>query len=243
MKMMKKNLSLFVLFFLVILSPLAVSALGLGVPHQFYGTVTYNDQPANNFEISAYVNGDKVGTTFADNGKYGYDIVFFVKDSEGTFEGETIEFYINGIDTGITAIFVNGGSTELNLYGTGPSEPVTPVIPPTTPPTGGSGGGGGGGGTSYSSSSSSDNGDDDVVTSSTSSTSGGAVETPENKNSASVVSKTSPFATARSGFAAATGALIIEAFTKPDTLILIIGIVLLTGLIVGRVIVRKKYGK
>ncbi|MFH1607857.1 MAG: hypothetical protein ABIA78_01865 [archaeon] len=133
------------LFFVFILSLTFVMAFGPGVPHQFYGDVSYNGAPApNGVSVVAKIDGVViVATTTSLEGKYGYNPLFLITDPEGTYEGKTIEFYVKDINTGSTAIFENGGSTQLNLAVT--------VTSPTTPPSSGgdsSGGGGGGGGSS-----------------------------------------------------------------------------------------------
>jgi len=78
-------------------------------PHRFKGFVI--DQTgeliADNSNVSAVVNGVYYNTTTKD-GKYGYTLLteeFLVEGSEG----DTIYFYINGIQTSQTTIFTQGG--------------------------------------------------------------------------------------------------------------------------------------
>lgn len=114
-----------------------------GIPHQFYGSVTYNGAPApNGVSVVAKINNVEVASTTTKDGKYGYNPVFYVEDPNNDRErkGETINFFVNGIDTGVTAIFQNSASTRLDFSVTGPA------IGGETPPSGGGGGGGGFGG-------------------------------------------------------------------------------------------------
>jgi len=100
-----------------------VSAAGTlaypGVPNQFYGTVSFgNDkQPApDGTLVEAKIDGKIVATCPVKDGKYGYNpILCFVTDPEGTRQGETIHFYINGIDTNVTSTFENGASKKLDF--------------------------------------------------------------------------------------------------------------------------------
>jgi hypothetical protein len=113
-----------------------------GIPHQFYGFVTYNGQPApDGLSVVAKIKGVEVASTTTYGGKYGYTPIFYVADTDPpSRSGSTINFFVNGIDTGKTAIFQNGGRTQLDLTATGPS------IVTTTPTQSSSNGGGGGGG-------------------------------------------------------------------------------------------------
>ena len=115
-----------------------------GIPHQFYGSVTYNGQSApDGLSVVAKINGVEVASTTTSGGKYGYSPVFYVDDPNNIRAGDTVNLFVNGIDTGQSETFKNGGRTELDLTATGPS------VGPTTPTgesTGDGGGGGGGGG-------------------------------------------------------------------------------------------------
>ena len=131
---MSKKLLLLVFFF----SLPFVLAQGLDYPHHFYGDAIYNNVAApNGMVIDAYIDGAKIQSTTVLNGQY----IFLVKDNEGIYEGKTITFYLNGINTGRTAVFENGESTKLDLSATGST------TPPVDTGNGGGGGGGGGGGT------------------------------------------------------------------------------------------------
>jgi len=103
-------------------------------PHAFYGSVTWNGSPApDGTKVSAKIDGVEVASTTTKNGKYGYDPIFYVEDPHGDRSGSIISFFVNDIDTGKTAIFVNGDVTHLDLSASGGT-------------TGGGTGGGGGGG-------------------------------------------------------------------------------------------------
>ena len=93
----------------------------IGVPHQFYGTVTSNGNPAPaGLLIVAKIDGNDVGGTVTIEGKYGLipGEIFYVEDPNGDRQGETIEFYVSDILAGEWT-FSNGNSTELNLSVTG----------------------------------------------------------------------------------------------------------------------------
>jgi hypothetical protein len=112
-----------------------------GIPHQFYGSVTYNGQSApDGLSVVAKINGVEVASTTTSGGRYGYSPIFYVEDPMSDRSGKTINFFVNGVDTGQTAVFQNGGITRLDLTTTGPS------VVTTTPTQISSGDGGGGDG-------------------------------------------------------------------------------------------------
>jgi len=155
------------ILFLIFLSSLVFAVPG--IPHQFYGTVTVNGNPAHGASIVAKVakiNSVEVASTLSSNGTYGYyPNVFFIQDPNSTNAGKKIEFFLNATKVA-EAPFENGASTLLALS-IGTSTAVCgdatcnasencstcpgdcgqcppPVNPPTN--TGGGGGGAGGGG-------------------------------------------------------------------------------------------------
>ena len=88
-----------------------------GVPHQFYGEVKINGNPApDGVEIAVYDADDNkyVAGTFTKEGKYGYKPIFYVPDPDGDREGHTLEFYVAGVKA-TEYIFENGMSTKLDL--------------------------------------------------------------------------------------------------------------------------------
>ena len=103
-------------------------------PNQFYGTVTINGQPAPDGSIvTAKINGAEVASTVTKNGKYGYEPIFYISDTDPpSRSGATINFFVNGIDSGKSASFCNGCVDRLDLS-------------VTQQTTGGNAGGGGGG--------------------------------------------------------------------------------------------------
>ena len=87
-------------------------------PHWFYGSVNINGSPApDGTTVTARINGIDVASTTTSGGKYGYvNPLFYVPDTDpSTRPGETISFFVNGVDTGQTAIFLTGGYTKLDL--------------------------------------------------------------------------------------------------------------------------------
>ncbi len=113
------------IFGLILISSLVLAVPGM--PHQFYGSVTYNGQPApDGTSIVAKINGIEVVSTTASEGKYGYSPIFYVPDTDpSSRSGSTINFFVNGIDTGQTAIFQIGGITKLDLTATDSSVVTT----------------------------------------------------------------------------------------------------------------------
>lgn len=110
-----------------------------GIPNAFYGTVTWNGSPASDgtTTVTAKINGVQVASGTTSGGKYGYPIGFFyVDDPNSDRSGKTINFFVNGVDTGQTALFYTGAVTQLDLFASGG----------TTSGGSSSGGGGGGGG-------------------------------------------------------------------------------------------------
>ncbi len=128
-----KTKILFLVSFFIVFTVMSVSAQLL-MPHQFYGTATFNGAAYEGIKVEAYYGNSVIKTTFSQSGGF-YNLK--VPDPDDIKERETIKFYLNGVDTGQTYNFFNGESTKLDLSATG--------APPSQPPTGGSGGGGGGG--------------------------------------------------------------------------------------------------
>lgn len=131
-----KNVTLFaVLILSIVLLSGAVAALTPGLPHQFFGTVAINGAPAPDGTIvSARIDGAEVKNVPTANGKYGLvPGIFYVDDFNHNREGNLIQFFVNGVDSGATSYFANGKSTELNLA-------ITVAVAAPQP----SGGGGGG---------------------------------------------------------------------------------------------------
>jgi hypothetical protein len=109
-------------------------------PHQFYGSVAINSAPAaDGSTIDAKIDGITAATTTTEGGRYGYSPIFYVPDPNGNRAGRIVSFYVNGVNTGETAIFTNGLSTRVNLA-------ITVEQLPSSGGGGGSSGGGGGGG-------------------------------------------------------------------------------------------------
>ena len=92
---------------------LATSVLAVpGVPNQFYGSVTINGQPApDGTTVTAEINGAEVKSTTTSNGEYN----LIVDDPQGDRIGDTVYFFVDGIDTGKTASFCNGCSDRVDL--------------------------------------------------------------------------------------------------------------------------------
>jgi hypothetical protein len=126
------------------LSMLSSAALAMpGVPNAFYGSVLINGQPAaDGTTVAAKIDGATVASTTASGGDYGYATTFYVADPNNELCSPacpTINFFVNGIDTGSSSTFCNGCVTQLDLS-------ITQQTPSGSTGGGGSGGGSGGGG-------------------------------------------------------------------------------------------------
>jgi len=123
MKIEIKQLTAIILITLMIL-PIGFVGAVPEIPHQFYGDVTIDGvaAPDGNL-VEAKIAGITYESESTVDGKYGYTLsdLFYVlgDDSETTLKeggvnGDTVEFYVNGI-LATTYVFESGGSTELNL--------------------------------------------------------------------------------------------------------------------------------
>ncbi|MDO8649968.1 MAG: hypothetical protein Q7K33_01510, partial [Candidatus Berkelbacteria bacterium] len=127
---------------LVLLLAPSLAAAQPSVPHQFYGTASYTNgtTPANGTTVEAKIGSDVVESSTVTSGKYGYSPnVFFVEDSSGSRAGQTVKLYLDGKDSGQTAVFANGGYTRVDLSveapsvgnnGGGGGPPTLTTIPP-----------------------------------------------------------------------------------------------------------------
>ena len=113
-------------------------------PHQFYGDITINGDPApTGVTITARVAGNIYGSGIVQNaGQYGYQDIFYVEAGDGqSFDGQSIAFYVNDVLATTYTPYEHGHSTELDISATiegfGDED--------ETASTGGSSGGGGGG--------------------------------------------------------------------------------------------------
>ena len=121
------------------LAPLVALAQAPGIPHQFYGTVSYDSgtTPAG-LTVRALVGSTVVSTSVTQsNGQYGVNPDLLIVS--GPTAGATILFTVNGTPARETATFANGTLTNLNLTVPGAAPGGT-----TTTTTTSSGGGGGG---------------------------------------------------------------------------------------------------
>lgn len=127
--MKAKNIFLF-LFVFVLVSGVAIAIPGF--PHQYYGSVTYNGNPANNLAVDVKIDGNVAESTTSSNGFYSLKVSNINNDKNG----KTLRFFVNNIDTGTTIVYNSeeSSTTEVSLAASGPSGDG-----------GGSGGGGGGG--------------------------------------------------------------------------------------------------
>ncbi len=110
-----KKLILTTLFGIILLLNIVFAVPG--IPNAFYGSVTYNGQPASDgLFVVVKINGVQVASTTTSGGKYGYPVgSLYVDDPNNDRTGKTINFFVNNVDTGQIAIFQNGGFTKLDL--------------------------------------------------------------------------------------------------------------------------------
>ncbi len=115
MKLLVKNLAIVIAVGVGLMLP-AVALAVPAMPHQFYGTVSFSTGTTpDGLKVEAKIDNVIVGSVMTSGGKYGYSPLFKVEDNNGALSGKTIKFFVSGIDTGITAIFENGESTNLPL--------------------------------------------------------------------------------------------------------------------------------
>ena len=95
----------------------SITSAAPGIPHQFYGTITFtNGDAPDGFTVKANIDGEEIGSGTTSDGTYGYNTnIFFATDPDGTNADETIEFSVGGIEAEEGEVFENGGWTELNL--------------------------------------------------------------------------------------------------------------------------------
>ncbi len=90
-----------------------------GIPHQFYGTVNFNNVSApDGIMVQAKIDGEIIAEcpVKGGEGKYGYEpVLCFVTDPSNDRAGKTIKFFINGINTDKTETFTNGALTKLDF--------------------------------------------------------------------------------------------------------------------------------
>jgi uncharacterized repeat protein (TIGR02543 family) len=93
------------------------------MPHQFYGTVSFDGAPVEQGTlVEAFVNDVKQAETTVDaEGSYGHDPIFRVSGTAGA----TVTFYVGGIEADEDATWESGKVQELNL--TIHEEPAPPV--------------------------------------------------------------------------------------------------------------------
>jgi hypothetical protein len=99
------------------------------IPNQFYGTVKNNGirVPAG-YTVAAKAGAAQLSSTITDaSGRYGYGSGFYV----AVADGETIEFWVNGVKAAQTVTSSAGAALEVDLTISGASGSTTPT---TTPP-------------------------------------------------------------------------------------------------------------
>ena len=81
-----------------------------GIPHQFFGSVTINGNPApDGTIITAEIDGVEVARTTTSQGKYGYDPVFYIDDPNNDRSGKEIKLFVNGVEVNTGPIYFCNG--------------------------------------------------------------------------------------------------------------------------------------
>ena len=117
-----------------------------GIPHQFYGTVSYESgtTPDGLVVEAKVISGTVVGSSVTKSVEYGINpSLLFASKTEGEWSGETVTFFVDGTDTGESFALVKGGYTNLNLTvpGAAPGTVTTSGGSPSTSSGSSSGGG------------------------------------------------------------------------------------------------------
>jgi hypothetical protein len=108
------------------------------IPNQFYGTVKNNGAVVSSgYTVAAKVGATQLASTVTDSGgRYGYGSGFYISITDG----ETIEFWVNGVKTLQTITSSAGSAIEVDLTVTGagvsplPTTPAPTTATPTTTP-------------------------------------------------------------------------------------------------------------
>ncbi len=135
--------------FLVIVLLVSLSSLALAgerdPPHQFFGSVLTNGQPApDGVLVVARIDGVDVAATTTKDGYYGFaPNIFYIPDNAEGRAGKTITFFVKDLNNNYiesaSAVFSNGLSTRLDLSVSGV------FTKPSSSGSGGSSSGGSGG--------------------------------------------------------------------------------------------------
>ena len=151
MNMKYKMIIGFLAFIALIGSAFAVP----GVPNQFYGDVRINGNPApDGTSVTARINGEVAASVTVSDGSYNMK----VKDPDNDRGGDTVNFFVDGKDTGVSKSFCNGCSDRVDLSITKETEETG-----TTESGGGSTGGSSGGAPTSSDTTDSDSGSEDTA--------------------------------------------------------------------------------
>ncbi len=106
-----KKISIFMILALLAMPSMALAAPG--IPNQFWGTVTYNSQPAaDGLTVTAKIDGVEVVSSLTSGGMYS---VIVTDPDNARDSNDIIHLFVNGIDTGKSGAFCNGCVTEINL--------------------------------------------------------------------------------------------------------------------------------
>jgi len=132
---MRISIKKFVIFFLVVLFLPTLALAAPGIPHQFYGNVSFsNGEVSDGLLVEAKIGDVVVGSSVTKDGKYGYNPdLLFATDPDGLNSGKPIGFYVSGIKANEPGIFQTGASTNLNLTVEIIESEPAPSVPPVTP--------------------------------------------------------------------------------------------------------------
>lgn len=115
---MNKIIALITFCLCIVLLANNVVMAQFGTPHQFYGEVTINGEPASDgILIIARIDGNDVGGAITAGGSFGRDPpgeIFYIEDPYETRNGSLVEFFINEIKAG-EHYFTNRTTAEVDL--------------------------------------------------------------------------------------------------------------------------------
>ena len=105
-----------IIAFVLLFFPITVFAVP-GIPHQFYGNVTFdNGAAADGLSVQAKVGESVVGSSVTKNGKYGVNpYLLLATKADGDWNVETVKFFVSGIDTSESFALEKGKYTNLDL--------------------------------------------------------------------------------------------------------------------------------
>ena len=99
-------------------TPVTAQSVGSGPVSRFTGSVTFNGQPAaNGMVITAVINGAQCGVTTVSGGRYTIEVLAASARSLCGADNAPVTFVLGSIVAPERGVWLNGGTTTLNLSG------------------------------------------------------------------------------------------------------------------------------